>query len=60
MGDDDLDLLHVSRHRGMTIDVTGRIACEFVQPGLTSGPVLAILFRTSLLTCHLLMAPTVP
>src|SRR5215212_2244734 len=38
MGDDDLDLLHVSRHRGMTIDVTGPIACEFVQPGLTQWP----------------------
>src|SRR5215212_3548012 len=38
MGDDDLDLLHVSRHRGMTIDVTGPITCEFVQPGLTQWP----------------------
>ena len=38
MGDDDLDLLHVSRHCGMTIDVTGPIACEFVQPGLTQWP----------------------
>jgi hypothetical protein len=38
MGDDDLDLLHVSRHRGMTIGVTGPIACEFVQPGLTQWP----------------------
>ena len=29
MGDDDLDLLHVGHHRGMTTDIaTGFIACD--------------------------------